>query len=137
MSKPRKNKPGAGRPTEYKPDMLLIAKEYVHGGFDKVMHDAVPTIAGLSIVLGVSRETVYDWASQDDKREFSDIVAELQGIQERLLVSNGLKGFYNSTIAKLILSSKHGYAERTEHTGPDGTPLVDLTKALKEIIKRQ
>lgn len=117
--------------------MVQIAREYVEGGWQKILKEAIPTVAGLSVVLGVSRETIYAWADQDDKREFSDVVAELQSIQERVLLSHGLFGNYNSTIAKLILSSKHGYAERTEHTGADGTPLVDLTKALKEIIKRQ
>lgn len=132
-----KRKSPFGRPTDYKPEMLVVAREYVGGGWQKIMKDVVPTVAGLAIALGVSRDTIYDWAKQEDKHEFSDIVADLQSIQERLLVSNGLNGHYNSTITKLILSSKHGYAERTEHTGADGTPLLDVTKALKEIIKRQ
>jgi hypothetical protein len=133
----KKNKPGAGRPTDYTPKILLIAKEYVGGGFKEVMKDEIPTVAGLAIALGVSRDTVYDWAKQEAKSEFSDIVADLQAIQERLLLNNGLRGLYNSTIAKLMLSSKHGYAERTEHTGANGTPLIDLTAAVKEIIKRE
>ena len=101
------------------------------------MHDAIPTVAGLAICLGVRRETVWAWAKDADKKEFSNIVGDLQATQEKVLLSNGLKGFFNSTIAKLILSSKHGYAERTEHTGANGTPLIDLTTAVKEIIARQ
>jgi len=132
---PNKKHPG-GRPTDYSEKILTIAKEYIGGGFKDVMKDEIPTVAGLAIALGVSRETVYDWAKQREKTEFSDIVADLQAIQERLLLNNGLRGFYNSTIAKLLLSSKHGYAERTEHTGANGTPLIDLTAAVKEIIKR-
>jgi hypothetical protein len=126
----------AGRPTDYNPHLVTITKEYVGGGFKK-MKDEIPTIAGLALCLGVARGTIYEWCKDVDKREFSDTIESLLSDQERLLVNGGVRGLYNSTITKLMLSSNHGYAERTEHTGADGTPLVDLTKALKEIIKRQ
>jgi len=132
----KKKHPG-GRPTDYNDAVLKKAMAYINGAYEKEQKEELPTVAGLSVYLGVSRETIYDWARQESKQEFSDIVAILQALQERMLVNKGLAGIYNSTIAKLLLSSKHGYAERTEHTGANGTPLIDLTAAVKEIIQRE
>jgi hypothetical protein len=83
--------------------------------------------------LGISRETVYDWEKvpysgdelevkekpeYTEKRElhqqFSDIVKELRSAQAEKLIQNSLQNRYNPTIAKLILSGKHNYVEKSE-----------------------
>jgi hypothetical protein len=63
-------------------------------------------------VLGISRDTLYDWAKHDDKK-FSDILSECNAEQERTLLNMGLIGEYNSNIVKLVLG-KHGYNEKQE-----------------------
>ena len=100
-----------GRPRTYKPDMVEKARRYIanHEDFD----DPVPTVAGLACVLGVVRDTCYQWAKDEDKPEFSDILSELAQKQERCLVRGGLMSDFNSAIAKMMLT-KHGYSDRVD-----------------------
>lgn len=123
-----------GRPTDYTPKLLEKAKDYLNN-----CPDELPSVAGLSIVLGVARKTIYDWASQEDKAEFCDIVEALMSRQEKKLFERGLKNEYNASIAKLMLS-KHGYSDKQEidHTTKgeklETNPIIaDLTSKLNEI----
>lgn len=120
----------AGRPTKYTDEILQSAREYLDGGY-AAQGDAVPQIAGLACHLQISRETVRDWASHEDKAEFSGIVDELMAAQERGLVNGGLRGDYNATMAKLALS-KHGYTDKVENTlqGPSGGPIDLIIEAV-------
>ena len=114
---------GAGRPTKYNPEILEKARAYIdnYGEFG----DVIPSVAGLSLVLQISRETVYDWAKQEEKQEFSYILQDILAKQESLLVNNGLDGEFNSNITKLVLG-KHGYHEK-----------VDNRVALKEMTHEE
>ncbi len=102
-----------GRPKIYTPELLERAKRYLvdyqDGG------EVCPTVAGLADALDIHRDTVYSWSKEDDKQDFSDIVAKVLICQEKLLVGKGLKGEFNSTIAKLLLA-KHGYKDETDIT---------------------
>jgi len=108
------------RPTDYRPQMVDEARRYIanHTNFD----DPVPTVAGLACVLGVTRETCYAWAKDENKPGFSDILKELAQKQERILVRGGLKGEFNAPLTKMMLT-KHGYSDRVEndHTSSDGS----------------
>ncbi|HEV8035480.1 terminase small subunit [Yoonia sp.] len=101
----------AGRPRTYRPDMAEKARRYIanHDDYD----DPVPTVAGLACVLGVVRDTCYQWAKDEDKPEFSDILDELAQKQERCLVRGGLMSDFNAPIAKMMLT-KHGYSDRVD-----------------------
>jgi hypothetical protein len=105
--------------------MMTAAQTYVDDCKDQVEHfesengkhwevwrTKLPTIEGLARILKVARSTVYKWA--DESPEFSDIIEDLLAEQSDRLINQGLAGNYNSTIAKLLLSSKHGYVEKTE-----------------------
>lgn len=115
-----------GRPSDYTPELLEKAKGYLATCVDTPngLHLDVnlPSVAGLAVYLGVARTTIYDWASQDDKREFSNILQKILAEQEKRLINKGLSGDYNSNIAKLALG-KHGYSDRQELTGKDGKDL--------------
>lgn len=119
---------GAGRPTDYGEDILTKSNDYLKScedesksfvimqgdGYTKYEERLVvkiPTIEGLARYLKIHRSTLYAW--QKEKPEFSDIIEELQQKQVERLLSNGLSGTYNSTIAKVLLT-KHGYTDRTE-----------------------
>lgn len=109
-----------GRPTKYCPEILEAAREYIanyqaHG-------DKIPSIAGLAVVLKVGRDTLHIWAKDEDKAEFSYILAELLATQEKLLVNNGLDGTFNAAITKLVLG-KHGYSEKLEQGFDPEKPL--------------
>lgn len=126
--------PDLGRPTDYSKEMLAKASEYLqlcidtdpdqqieqepqpHGGSLKRARNQelvvkIPTKGGLARYLGVSRDTLYEWAKIHP--DFSDIMEYLGSEQEDRLINNGLSGAYNPTIAKLLLA-KHGYVEKQE-----------------------
>lgn len=101
-----------GRPTVATPENIKKAEAYLRNWEEaETTPSGVPTVEQLAWTLGISRESLYA------REEFSDILERLKQIQAYLLVNNGLSGDYNSTIAKLILSSKHGYVEKTEQVG--------------------
>jgi hypothetical protein len=117
-------KRGVGRPTEYGPDILTRAAKYL-GSAWKDDGDVIPTIEGLSLYLDISRDTVYEWAKHDDKKEFSDIVERILSKQARTLANSGLAGKFNAPITKLMLS-KHGYTEKSEVAHSGSISLTDL-----------
>ena len=124
----------AGRPTKYYPGVEVKVKEYlkerqdkeklkvkqiIEGGKEQTVYESdlivdLPTVAGLASYIGVNKTTLYEWAKSYES--FSNALSSILQEQERRLLNNGLSGKYNSTIAKLILSSNHGYAEKTEGT---------------------
>lgn len=101
-----------GRPSEYSEKTLQRAKAYLR--YYAKNDEVVPSVAGLSRFLHVSRDTIYAWAKEPDKAEFSDIVEECRGEQEKILLNKGLRNEVNATIAKLALSAKHDYKEKQE-----------------------
>lgn len=112
----QKNK--VGRPSELA-ESLEKAKEYLLGGY-KDVEEVVPSIAGLACFLGKSRSRVYEYAEQN--AEFKDTLEGIKVLQESKLINGGLKGDFNPTIAKLMLSN-HGYSEKHEvdNTSSDGS----------------
>lgn len=108
------------RPTKYNQSILDDTNDYIET-YESTYGDKIPSVAGLSLVLNIRRSTIYKWAGEDDKKEFSDILDKLNANQERLLVSSGLSGDFNSAITKLVLG-KHGYHDKqdTSLSGPGG-----------------
>lgn len=115
-----------GRPSVYGDDKVALARIYLEGGWEE-QGDAIPQIAGLALAVGVTRDTVYEWAKDPNKKAFSDIFTRVQAIQERKLINHGLKGDFNPAITKMMLT-KHGYSDKQEidHASSDGsmTPTV-------------
>lgn len=109
--KPAKH--AGGRPSEYGPEALKKARAYVDGGW-KLKGHVVPYIEGVALALGISRDCVYDWSKDPKKQEFCDIISKLKAEQAMLTLNGAFAGQLNPMIAKLLLSSKHGYAEKTE-----------------------
>ena len=109
------------RPTKYNKHLVQQANDYLT---QYEVFEAVPTIAGLAVYLDISRETVYAWSADPDKEEFSDICKKLMTKQEFQLINGGIKGEFNPTITKLMLT-KHNYSDKQESTlqGPGGTNL--------------
>lgn len=124
-----------GRPSPFGPKILTSSREYIEsckdgyfpqlveehmpikkGGksrkiFKMVYRVQLPSIEGLSVHLGVSRDTIYEWERLYPV--FSDILDDLRAKQGLALINNSLSGNYSSPIAKVLLS-KHGYVEKTE-----------------------
>ena len=101
-----------GRPTKYNDEILALARMYLEGGWQE-QGDVVPQIAGLALAMGIERGTVYQWAKDEDKQEFSHIFTRIQALQERGLINSGLNGKFNPAITKMMLT-KHGYSDKSE-----------------------
>lgn len=106
-----------GRPTDYTPEIVEKAKAYLKWCVD-IFEDNktivnIPSIEGLSVATGITRETIYQWENEDGKEQFSDIVKEIRSEQAKRLLNNGLAWTYNPTIAKLMLT-KHWYSDKQE-----------------------
>ena len=109
----------AGRPSKYNAEMLANAKDYLENY--KEYGDVIPMACGLAVHLGVTEQTIYNWANESNP-EFLELLAQIKAKQHSVLIGKGLTGDFNSTITKLILT-KHGYSDRVESSGVDGGPI--------------
>ncbi|NIT58420.1 MAG: hypothetical protein GWN00_19990 [Aliifodinibius sp.] len=122
---PKQLKRTLGRPTKYNSTVLVDSINYL--STYKELGQIVPSKAGLAIALGLDRGTVADWASHEDKPEFSRIVRALEAQQELDALNGGLSGELHPKVVALVLS-KHGYHEAPEAaTGVSITVNVDRT----------
>lgn len=121
-----------GRPTQYKPELVQKVYDYVDrcvdtveefhktrgqnsDSYERVLKVKLPSMEGLACELMFSKETLYTWATEKGKEDFSDALGYLKVKQGEILLNNGLGAQYNPTIAKMLLSS-HGYVEKTDVT---------------------
>lgn len=123
-----------GRPSKYKTELCDKVDEYLEkekdeyiefhktrglksDSFDRLIQVNLPTIYGFSKFIETPLSTVEFWGREH--AEFLRALEKIKKEQELRLLENGLSGDYNSTIAKLILSSNHGYKERMDQTTND------------------
>jgi len=120
-----------GRPTDYSDEICCKSRQYLRSFED--YGDAIPSVAGLAVFLKVARSTIYEWAKDEEKQEFSDIIQEILATQEKILLSKGLSGDFNATITKVILG-KHGYTDKVEQEvkGEGGGPVIIERRIVKE-----
>ncbi len=111
-----------GRPTKYNQQIIDDSLDYLNNY--EQYGDAIPSIAGLSDHINIDRSTLYDWSKQEQKEEFSAILANILIRQEKVLINKGLTSEFNSNIVKLALG-KHGYSDKAELTGAEGKPLFE------------
>lgn len=123
-----------GRPTKYTPELIEKAKYYVDQGYLEE-GEVIPTIEGMALYLKIRRRTIYDWAAQEEKEEFSHIVEWCNAKQAKILMSGSLKNEMNPTISKLLLT-KQGYSDKSiqEVSGLDGKPIETNNKWEVEFI---
>jgi hypothetical protein len=118
-----------GRPTSYDPKFVDEAYKYLEqckdeetefhktrgeksDSYDRILTVKLPTVEGFASYLRVSTKSLNNWANEYPK--FLRALDDIKDEQKQRLITKGLSGEYNSTIAKLILSSNHGMAEKTE-----------------------
>ena len=111
-----------GRPTKYTEEILDKARYYLKNYEE--CGDVIPSHIGLSLYIEICTSTVYDWASQKEKKPFSDILDQILNKQHQVLITKGLTGEFNSNICKLVLG-KHGYHDKQDHT-LDIKPMVSF-----------
>jgi len=88
----------------------------------------LPTLEGFAVFIGVNKTTLYEW--EKDHEEFSNALDLIRSEQQERLINNGLAGTYNSTIAKLILSSNHGMREKTDTDVTSGGERIGTADAV-------
>ena len=128
-------KQSVGPPTKFNSETIDKALHYLNNYHEYGKN--IPSVAKLAQVLDVTRETLYTWAKQEDKKELSDIIQKLSISQEVELLENGLSGAYNSTITKLVLGTHHGYHEKQEVTAQvqvDDVGNSELARRLAYVI---
>jgi len=120
-----------GRPSLYTPEILEKAQNYLEI-YESLGH-VMPSNVGLSLHLGITRETVQAWGRDSEKKEFSYILDRIQAEQELVLFNKGLVGEFNSNICKLALG-KHGYHDKqdTSLSGYGGGPIQ--TEIIQTIV---
>jgi len=103
-----------GRPTEYAKEYINKVDKYLADHKDDISTKKVdlPTIEGFALFLGVNKTSLYEW--EKIHPVFSNALDKIRTEQQTRLINEGLSGNYNSTIAKLILSSNHGMREKSE-----------------------
>ncbi len=116
-----------GRPTTYGPEVLEQAEHYLRNY--KEYDDLIPSVEGLALAINRARSTIYKWAEEEDKQQFSDMLTKLNEEQQRILVNNGLGGKFNSAITKLVLT-KHGFHDKSLHGITD-----DMSKLSDDELK--
>lgn len=118
----------AGRPSKYTPQVIDEINKYLEEAIPENM--AIPTVEGVALRLGISRETVYDWARTrypDDYKEvklrgkrkhpeFSDTIRRMKMLQKEALVRTGIFGGkeINQSIVALLLKVNHKMIEMTK-----------------------
>jgi hypothetical protein len=144
-----KEKNKGGRPTTYKEEYIQKVDEYLeickdeydaivkqsnsekgYEMYDNKLKVDLPTREGFSIFIDTALSTMDGWEKKHP--EFSCALRKIEKEQKKRLINMGLSGEYNSTIAKLILSSNHGMTERTDHTTKD-EKIEPVSVILKEI----
>lgn len=104
--------PPRGRPTILTKE--LIEKSNTYLGRYKDDGEVIPTRAGLARLIGVGKSTINYWSRQNNTDPaFLAILEQIDECQEISLLTEGLKGNFNPTIAKMILHH-HGYSDRQE-----------------------
>lgn len=101
-----------GRPTEYTPEVIQKINEYLEEAIPQNMK--IPTVEGIALKLGISRDTLYEWAKVHP--EFSDTLKELKMRQKEILQEIGIFGGkeINATIVALLLRVNHDMVETTK-----------------------
>jgi hypothetical protein len=105
-----------GRPSKCTPELLEKVRDYTDN-FEK-FGDVFPSMAALSLVLNIPRESLQRWRREKatpEQEEFEFLSDMILCKQEKLLLNKGLSSEWNSAIVKLLLG-KHGYSEKHENT---------------------
>lgn len=120
------------RPTKYKEEYCEEVEKYIEDCEEKSKEGEVclPTIEGIALLLDVNRKTLYNW--KEEHEAFLHALEKVDYKQKKMLEDNGLAGDYNSTIAKLILSSNHGMKERKDVTSKEEKVSTELTEEQRQ-----
>lgn len=136
-----------GRPTLYEPRYAAMLVEYfdvepTRTAFKEMVRDGkavavevqvscdLPTLAGFCCKIGVHRETLLNWSKTHP--DFFDALKMAKEHQERILVSNGIQGFYDKTFAIFTAKNLINWRDKQD-VAHDVVPGGELAKMLDRI----
>lgn len=109
-----------GRPSDYKPEYAQMMIEYFDVppyktvGKNKItVPNDLPLLSGFAFKIGVHRETLQVWSEKHE--EFGHAYKLCKEIQDRNLITNGLRGLY-STFANLVSKNLLDFKDKTDLT---------------------
>lgn len=125
---------GRGRPTEYREefcDMMIAFFDIevqevktipLEDGTStvSVVQNTFPTLTRFASKLGVSRQTLHDWATKKDESgapvypEFADAYARARDLQEALITEGGMAGSYEPRFATFAAKNLIGWKDQVE-----------------------
>lgn len=82
--------------------------------YEEKVRVKLPSKEDFANYINVSRKTLYNW--RDEYPDFADALEKIEQEQLKRLINGGLDGTYNSTIAKLILSTNYGMRDGVDMT---------------------
>lgn len=137
-----------GRPTKYREEFVFMLLDYFSqppiktvttvdkegNTVEKTVPALFPTLARFAANIGVTTETLHDWATAKNadgslKNEpFSYAYKKAKDLQQANLVEGTLAGAYNSTFAIFTAKNVLGWRDKIEQeiTGKDGGPLAGI-----------
>jgi len=137
-----------GRPTDYRPEYcqqiidffnvpatkVLKTKELDKSGelveTERTVANDLPILAAFCCLLGVHRDTLHEWATRHP--EFSDAVKKAKEHQERILVANGMQGYYDKTFAIFTAKNLIGWRDKLEIDAKVDLGLADAMREARE-----
>lgn len=126
----------AGRPTKYKPEYcesiieyfdvehtrIVEERFYYKNGDEKVKEievaNELPTVEGYAHSIGVNKTTLHEWNKKHT--EFSNAFKKARELQEKMWLTNSLKGLYPGAFTIFAGKNMFGWRDKQdiEHTTP-------------------
>lgn len=136
-----------GRPTLYREEFIQEMEDFfnIEPYTERVMKDKegnekdvklvpskFPTLARFATKIGITRETLHDWATAKNANgelknpKFAYAYKKAKDSQEALLVEGAMAGAFHATFSIFTAKNVCGWKDKTEQevTGADGSPLL-------------
>ena len=137
---------GRGRPTVYREEMVDEMLEYFSQPLTREVktigpngHEITervsnpfPTLARFAANLGITRETLHEWATSVDENgdlirpQFSYAYKKAKDLQEANLVEGAMSGVHHPAFSIFTAKNVMGWKDKTENvvSGPGGGPVA-------------
>lgn len=107
-----------GRPSNYKPEFCeqiikFCTKDLTEINTEgKVVATQLPTLKMFAISVGVTGETLIEWAKE--KPQFSESYSKAKELCENHLIQNALQGRYKENFAKFVAMNYSNMKDKSE-----------------------
>ena len=115
---------GGRQPSVNLDEVTAKVREYIATGYEAAGH-LIPSLAGLCDTMDITKSMLYVWESE--RPDLAEALAKLKQRQELVLINNGLSGKFNNAICKLMLTTNHGYSDKTITESHATLELIDST----------